>query len=59
MLLLLLFGQSLCLTLCDPMDYSKPCFPVLHHFPDEAIARGVVKELDMTEQLNNNNKYVQ
>ena len=27
---LLLFSQS-CLTLCDPMDYSTPGFPVLHH----------------------------
>ena len=23
-----------CLTLCYPMDYSMPGFPVLHHFPE-------------------------
>ena len=23
-----------CLTLCDPMDCSTPCFPVLHHLPE-------------------------
>ena len=23
-----------CLTLCDPMDYSTPGFPVLHHLPE-------------------------
>ena len=26
----------LCLTLCDPMDYSKPGFPVLDHLPELA-----------------------
>ena len=25
---------KLCLTLCDPMDYSMPGFPVLHHLPE-------------------------
>ena len=25
---------KLCLTLCDPMDYSMPGFPVLHCLPD-------------------------
>ena len=25
-----------CLTLCDPMDYSKPGFPVLQHRPELA-----------------------
>ena len=25
-----------CLTLCDPMDYSTPGFPVLHHLPELA-----------------------
>ena len=25
-----------CLTLCDPMDCSKPDFPVLHHLPELA-----------------------
>ena len=25
-----------CLTLCDPMDYSTPCFPVYHQLPDLA-----------------------
>ena len=25
-----------CLTLCYPMDYSMPGFPVLHHFPELA-----------------------
>ena len=29
---LLLFSCSVCLTLCDPMDWSMPGFPVLHHF---------------------------
>ena len=33
--LLLLFSQS-CLTLCDPMDCSKPGFPVLHHLQELA-----------------------
>ena len=27
---------QLCLTLCDPMDCSAPCFPVLHHLPEFA-----------------------
>ena len=27
---------QLCLTLCDPMDCSKPGFPVLHHLPELA-----------------------
>ena len=25
---------KLCLSLCDPMDYSMPSFPVHHHFPE-------------------------
>ena len=25
---------QLCLTLCDPMNYSTPGFPVLHHLPE-------------------------
>ena len=25
-----------CLTLCDPMDYTTPGFPVLHHLPELA-----------------------
>ena len=25
-----------CLTLCDPMDYSMPGFPVLHYLPEFA-----------------------
>ena len=25
-----------CLTLCDPMDCSKPGFPILHHLPELA-----------------------
>ena len=25
-----------CLTLCDPMDFSIPDFPVLHHLPEFA-----------------------
>ena len=25
-----------CLTLCNSMDCSTPCFPVLHHFPEFA-----------------------
>ena len=36
---MLLFRCSvtqLCLTLCDPMDYSTPGFPVLHHLPELA-----------------------
>ena len=24
-----------CPTLCNPMDYSKPDFPVLHHLPEK------------------------
>ena len=32
---LLLFSCS-CLTLCDPMDYSTPGFPVLHYLPEFA-----------------------
>ena len=24
-----------CLTLCDPMDYSMPGFPVLHYLPEQ------------------------
>ena len=27
---------QLCLTLCDPMNYSMPGFPVLHHLPESA-----------------------
>ena len=27
---------KLCLTLCDPMDWSMPGFPVLHHLPEFA-----------------------
>ena len=27
---------QLCLTLCNPMDYSTPGFPVLHHLPEFA-----------------------
>ena len=27
---------QLCLILCDPMDYSMPGFPVLHHLPEFA-----------------------
>ena len=33
--LLLLFTLS-CLTLCDPIDYSTPGFPVLHYLPEFA-----------------------
>ena len=33
LLLLLLFSQS-CPTLCDPMDWSMPSFPVLHCLPE-------------------------
>ena len=25
-----------CLTLCDPMDYSTPGFPVFHYLPEFA-----------------------
>ena len=35
LLLLLLVAKS-CLTLCDPMDCSKPGFPVLHCLPEFA-----------------------
>ena len=32
-----LFSHSVvCPTLCDPMDYSTPGFPVLHHLPELA-----------------------
>jgi len=37
--LFFLVGYSvtkLCPTLCDPMDYSMPGFPVLHHLPEFA-----------------------
>ena len=37
--LLLLFSCSVtqsCLTLCDPMDYRTPRFPVLYHLPELA-----------------------
>ena len=34
--LLLLFSCQSCLTLCHPMDYSTPGFPVLHHLPELA-----------------------
>ena len=27
---------KLCITLCDPMDYSMPGFPVLYYFPEFA-----------------------
>ena len=27
---------QLCPTLCDPMDYSMPGFPVLHYLPEFA-----------------------
>ena len=27
--------DMLCPTLCNPMDYSKPDFPVLHHLPEK------------------------
>ena len=27
---------KLYLTLCDPMDYSMPAFPILHYFPEFA-----------------------
>ena len=29
-------AAQLCLTLCDPMDYSMPGFPVHHQLPDLA-----------------------
>ena len=28
--------SCLCLTVCDPMNYSMPGFPVLHHLPEFA-----------------------
>ena len=31
-----LFSCSSCLTLCDPVDFSMPGFPVLHHLPEPA-----------------------
>ena len=31
---LLLFSTQPCLTLCDPMDCSRPGFAVLHHLPE-------------------------
>ena len=31
--------EALCTTLCDPMDYSMPSFPVLHHLPELAETR--------------------
>ena len=31
---------QLCLTLCDPMEYSTPVFPVLHHLPELAQTHG-------------------
>ena len=34
--LLLLFSCQSCLTLCHPMDYSTPGFPVLHYLPELA-----------------------
>ena len=27
---------KLCLTFCDPMDYSMPAFPVPHYYPEFA-----------------------
>ena len=33
---LLLFSHSSCLTLCYPIDYSTPGFPVLHYLPEFA-----------------------
>ena len=26
-----------CPTLCDPMDYSMPGFPILHYYPEFAL----------------------
>ena len=34
-ILSLIVAQS-CPTLCDPMDCSMPCFPVLHYLPEFA-----------------------
>ena len=34
--MLLLFSCSVCLTLCNPMDYSIPGCPVLHHLLESA-----------------------
>ena len=31
---------KLCPTLCDPMDFSTPSFPVLHHLPEFAQTHG-------------------
>ena len=31
---------QLCLTLCDPMDYRTPGFPVLHHLLEFAHSHG-------------------
>ena len=36
LLLLLLFSCSVMPNFCDPMDWSKPGFPVLHHLPEFA-----------------------
>ena len=33
-LLIFVVVTPLCLTLCDPMDCSTPCFAVLHHLPE-------------------------
>ena len=30
------FSHSVCLTLCNSMDYSTPGFPVFHHLPELA-----------------------
>ena len=38
-ILLLLFNHSVVLTLCDPMDYCTPGFPVFHHLPEFAQCR--------------------
>ena len=38
-ILLLLFSPSVVLTLCDPMDYCTPGFPVFHHLPEFAQSR--------------------
>ena len=34
--LLLLFSRLVSLTLCEPLDYSTPGFPVLHQLPEFA-----------------------
>ena len=34
--ILLLFSHSDMSDICDPMDYSTPGFPVLHHLPELA-----------------------